>query len=286
MNPYITYVQSLVSARDEAESYIVQGNEEVRVAGQKVLLFSPHPDDECITGLLPLRLQREAGFQVINIPMTFGSNKGERERRLNELTQACSYLGWVNHDQESLESLAVNEVTLLLEEYQPTLILYPHKEDWNSRHEEVHRILEEALRSMPERFECVLVQTEYWRAMKSPNLLVEGDVSLVADLVAATSLHTGEVERNPYHLSLPAWMQDNVRRGAELIGEQGSVSPNYQFGTNYDVKKWKQGRVYDVFEKGRFLPLGASELNRLLVLMNESPRKSCDDEAGKKLNGE
>jgi len=26
----------------------------------------------------------------------------------------------------------------------------------------------------------------------------------------------GEVRRNPYHARLPAWMMDNVRRGAEL----------------------------------------------------------------------
>jgi hypothetical protein len=31
------------------------------------LLFSPHPDDEVLTGLLPLRLQREAGARVVNV---------------------------------------------------------------------------------------------------------------------------------------------------------------------------------------------------------------------------
>jgi hypothetical protein len=30
----------------------------------KVLLLSPHPDDECIIGALPLRLQREMKMKV------------------------------------------------------------------------------------------------------------------------------------------------------------------------------------------------------------------------------
>ena len=54
--------------------------------------------------------------------------------------------------------------------------------------------------------------------MAEPNLLVESGVEDVADLVAALACHVGEVRRNPYHARLPAWMMDNVRRGAELVG--------------------------------------------------------------------
>jgi hypothetical protein len=49
----------------------------------------------------------------------------------------------------------------------------------------------------------------------------------VADLVAALSLHAGEVARNAFHLRLPAWMMDNVRRGAELVGGQGGTAPRF-----------------------------------------------------------
>ena len=38
-----------------------------------------------------------------------------------------------------------------------------------------------------------------------------------------------EVRRNPYHLRMPAWMMDNVRRGAELVGGQGSPAPDFCF---------------------------------------------------------
>ena len=41
----------------------------------KVLIFSPHPDDEVIIGGLALRLLREAQWNVINVAVTQGSNR-------------------------------------------------------------------------------------------------------------------------------------------------------------------------------------------------------------------
>ena len=38
-----------------------------------VLVFAPHPDDECIVGALPLRLRQEAGWRVTNIAVPLGS---------------------------------------------------------------------------------------------------------------------------------------------------------------------------------------------------------------------
>ena len=40
----------------------------------KALIFSPHPDDECIIGGLGLRLLKESGVNVINVAVTQGSN--------------------------------------------------------------------------------------------------------------------------------------------------------------------------------------------------------------------
>ena len=51
----------------------------------KVLIFSPHPDDECITGGLALRLLREAKWNVINVAVTLGSNRARRAARRREL---------------------------------------------------------------------------------------------------------------------------------------------------------------------------------------------------------
>ena len=60
----------------------------------KVLIFSPHPDDECIVGGLALRLLREAKWNVINVAVTLGGKKERRAARLRELKQACGFLGF------------------------------------------------------------------------------------------------------------------------------------------------------------------------------------------------
>ncbi len=87
--------------------------------------------------------------------------------------------------------------------------------------------------------------------MATPNLMVESTPADVADLVAALSLHVGEVARNPYHLRLPAWMIDNVRRGAELVAGQGAVAPQFVFATLYRLRGWKNGEFYEVLDNGR-----------------------------------
>ncbi len=88
-----------------------------------------------------------------------------------------------------------------------------------------------------------MVETEFWGAMSAPNLMVESSVEDVADLVAAISFHAGEVQRNPYHLRMPAWMQDNVRRGGEIVGGQGDAAPDFAFATLYGVRRLRHGRL-------------------------------------------
>jgi hypothetical protein len=89
--------------------------------------------------------------------------------------------------------------------------------------------------------------------MDAPNLMVESSPAEVADLVAALSFHVGEVARNPYHLRLPAWMIDNVRRGAELFGCQGGTAPGFTFATLYRLRLWENGHFCKIFEGGRVL---------------------------------
>ena len=63
--------------------------------------------------------------------------------------------------------------------------------------------------------------------MATPNLMVESSVDDLAEMMTALSFHVGEVQRNPYHLLVPPWMQDNVRRGGELVGGQGGAAPDF-----------------------------------------------------------
>ena len=264
MNPFLNYVKGIESGVAAAKTLSVVGTRDPVMSASRVMLFSPHPDDECLTGLLPLRLMRELGKQIINVPVTYGSNVERQAERANELADACGYLGWqVSRSGEGFRSLDADGGARLLKEQQPEIIFMPHSSDWNSRHIATHHLVVEALSQMDDSFSCTVVETEYWGAMDDPNLMVEGDAELVADLVAATSLHAGEVTRNPYHLLLPAWMQDNVRRGGVLVGGQGGAVPGFSFATLYRVRKWANGRFIQCLEKGTAMPLGAENLKEI-----------------------
>lgn len=265
MNPYLKFVQEIEAGIAAARNLEVSGKvNEIVESESKVLLFSPHPDDECITGLLPLRLMKELGKQIINVPVTYGSDVDRQAGRSKELTDACGYLGWeIFRPKNDFTSLDVEDVVHVLSELAPEVIFMPHAADWNSRHIATHHLVVKALEAMPEDFSCTVVETEFWGAMDDPNLMVEGDADAVAELVAATALHVEEVKRNPYHLLLPAWMQDNVRRGGELVGGQGGAVPEFGFATLYRVRKWENGGFVQWLKKGAAVPVGTGNLKEI-----------------------
>jgi N-acetylglucosamine malate deacetylase 1 len=237
----------------------------------RVLFFAPHPDDECIVGGMALRLFREAGMKVVDVAVTLGSNKARQAERLRELQNACDYVGFglvlpapnglekINSRTRELNSAhwsgCVEAIRAILAQHQPKIVFCPHDRDWNSTHVGVHHLVLEALSQMPVDFECYLVETEFWGAMRDPNLMVEISANDVADLIAATTFHIGEVRRNPYHLLLPAWMMDNVRRGAEVAGGQGGAAPDFAFATLYRLRKWSRGQPAKLFEGGKQIPV-------------------------------
>lgn len=232
----------------------------------KIVIFSPHPDDECIVGALPLRLQRELAAHVINVAVTLGSKEERRTARRHELRAACGLLGFdvfadaeralekinvtTRSQQPQLWSGAVARIAEIITEQRPMIVMLPHESDWHSTHIGTHYLVTDALAQLPLEFRCWVVETEFWGAMKTPNLLVESSLEDVADLIAALSLHRGEVERNPYHLRLPAWMIDNVRRGAELVSGQGEAAPDFTFATLYKVSRWTDGRLVPLEQEG------------------------------------
>ncbi len=261
-NPYRQFVETIIDAERTASKLPLGGLEAPPrpvppADAPTALMFSPHPDDECIVGTLPLRLMRECGVRAVNVAVTLGSRKDRRGERRIELRNACSFLGFelVDLCEEGLEHVneagrnnepsawagKVARVQAVLEQWRPQAVFMPHREDWNSTHEGTHWLVADALERMPNAFECTIVETEFWHPIRNPNLMIEVAPDLVAELVGATTFHVGEVRRNPYHLSLPAWMRDNVRRGAEIVGGQGGDAPAFEFATLYQVSLWRNG---------------------------------------------
>jgi LmbE family N-acetylglucosaminyl deacetylase len=233
----------------------------------KALIFAPHPDDEVIIGGLALRLLRQLKMNVLNVAVTLGSRADRQAERWQELKSCCDYIGFglVSTGERGLEGInpaakkkdpqrwasSVEVIARVLSEHRPSIIFFPHDDDWNQTHLGVHHLLVEALAASS--LACLTVETEFWGAMDTPNLMVESSAADVADLVAALSLHVGEVARNAYHLRLPAWMIDNVRRGAELVGGQGGAAPEFAFATLYRLRRWENGGFHNLFAEGQVL---------------------------------
>lgn len=274
MNPYHKFVNDFALLVNNAKAFPLGGfppapRPEISLDAPRALFFAPHPDDETIVGALALRLLREAKMNVVNVAVTQGSNKARQAERLVELQNACKHLGYglqttipnglervimkTRRDDPQFWSGMVKDIANILAKHQPSVILFPHERDWNGTHIGVHHLVMDALRQMPASFECSTFETEFWGAMDDPNLMVEVSGSDLADLITATTFHVGEVKRNPYHLSLPSWMMDNVRRGAELVGGQGGAVPDFQFAALYRFQKWSQGRLNRIFTGGKFL---------------------------------
>lgn len=198
----------------------------------RVLILAPHPDDECIVGALPLRLQRESGWSVGVAPVTLGSRAERRAPRLAELRGACGCLGW-----DVLEG-GDGDLAGLLRRERPRLALFPHAEDANTTHRRVSALALEALRALGPEFRCAVAETEYWSTLADPNLQVFLAGADAAELVAALSFHAGEIARNPYHVLLPCWLADGARRGAELVGGQGAAAAGGPFAALYRLSRW------------------------------------------------
>jgi len=234
------------------------------------LFFSPHPDDECISGAIAVRLLREARLRVTNVAVTLGSKKERQAERFRELQNACNYIGFnlISTAPNGLEkinvktreqdpkhwSACVDIVRQVIEKHRPKLVVCPHDRDWNSRHIGTDYLVTDALKQMLEGFECYLAESEFWGAMSDPNLMIEISSTDLGDMMAATSFHIGEVARNPYHLLLPAWMMDNVRRGSEVAGGQGGAAPDFAFVALYRLRKWRGGEAVRFFQGGKQVP--------------------------------
>ncbi len=234
------------------------------------MIFSPHPDDEVIIGALPYRLAQQCGWRVINVAVTQGSNAERRCERWSELQGCCDSIGFellatapggltdINPDSRDQEPAKWSGNTAciagILTQYRPSLILYPHANDWNSTHIGTHLLIRDALQSMAAAdFSCLVCETEFWGQMQNPNLMVEVTPGQLAALISALSFHVGEIQRNPYHLTLPAWMIDNTRRGTELVGGQGGESPGFQFAVLYRLLRWANGGFTPLNGSGRML---------------------------------
>lgn len=276
LEEYKNFIKSFTKLHNEAKKIPLGESISAKLTSNpdcKVLIFSPHPDDECVVGALPLRLKNELKAEVINVAVTLGSNTNRKAGRLKELKAACSTLGFHLYlpaenglDKVSLDNrenskhkwqYKVSIIKNLLLKEQPRAVFFPHDNDFNSTHIGVHHLVTDALQlAMNEdsKFSTDIFESEFWQMMDEPNLLIGLSEEDEALLVYALAAHTEEVQRNPYHINHPARMLDNVMRGAEVIGGQGEHAPNMDFAMIYrhsiaasqSIKAVPENKVFDL----------------------------------------
>ena len=261
-NPYRCYIRNIREQYEQAQKIAPPPHSSEPISNLSVkaptfLIFSPHPDDETITGLLPLRFALEASANIVNIAVTLGSNPKRRETRWNELQQACHCLHFACErlDIENLSEISgttssswskiTESIHYLLEAYQPKAVFLPHAEDAHPTHRAVYKLISESLQfHHPLNHPLHLFYTEYWSTMSQPNVMIEASDDHLAKLMLALSYHKGEISRHPYHLTLPAWMMDNARRGSEVMHSHGAAKTKMLFSTLYRWQIFDQGAFY------------------------------------------
>ena len=239
----------------------------------QVVVCSPHPDDEVLNGLLPLRLMREAGAQVTNLAVTLGSNPLRRTARLEEMRRACALLGFAPltvespHGFDRITALSrgldptgwqrqVEVLASRFAELRPDLLLFPHAGDAHPTHIGTHYLALAAalLFSRASRSTFWVAETEFWHPHAASNLLVGAHADHLALLIAALCQHRGEISRNPYHLMLPARMTDTVRRCSERFKGAGAGEVPFLFGEAYAISRISDGVWQVPVQAGMVIP--------------------------------
>ena len=124
--------------------------------GQKVLVFSPHPDDETIAcgGYIAQSVQRGAEVKIVLV--TDGNKHSLQNLRYSEFKTAAGILGvpidnliFLNYpdgklaqqSQAEIEKIFQNQIDI----HNPDIILYPHPSDNHKDHITIGNIVEKIL---------------------------------------------------------------------------------------------------------------------------------------------
>ena len=200
----------------------------------KILILSPHPDDECLMAGFALRAREEWNAEVHVLPYSFGSDRSRRSARIQELKDALQVLDFKLIDPRAAgatEKLNATEFQSVMYSLSPDVVLSPHQMDGHPAHIEAAILVQNWFKQQNSSAATVPLwfQTEYWQQNQDANTFVPLKPDHVIKIGKALQKHRGEVSRNPYHLRLPAWCMDQSRRAQELIGGFGASAPAGQF---------------------------------------------------------
>ncbi len=141
----------------------------------RVLVVPPHPDDECLMAGYALRMKEEWSAEVSVLCFSFGSKPERRNERKQELEASVNTLGFSSLQRMNLEKISKSELLDAITLMKPHVVFTPHADDGHETHVETHRLVRECMSQYLNRHtdeKILWVQSEFWRDMKSPNILI------------------------------------------------------------------------------------------------------------------
>lgn len=129
-------------------------------SGQRVLVFSPHPDDESIGvgGYIAQSIDNGADVEIVLV--TNGDFHGNEQERYAEFKKATKilgvpesnlvFLGFPDGKLDKLDpSVLCTAFQTQIEQFNPDIIIYPDVNDANRDHAAIGRAMQEVLKTEP-----------------------------------------------------------------------------------------------------------------------------------------
>lgn len=161
------------------------------------LHLAPHPDDELLGAGATLLALREAGWRVVNLACTLGSDASRHEAREAELREACARAGFEAVVARRTAPLAA-QIEAMARVEGASLVISPGPGDRHLAHEQVAAAAEEALAGPGATGVVAWWQWALWGELEDANLLVAFGEERLRAVEHALAAHAGELARNDY----------------------------------------------------------------------------------------
>ena len=129
-------------------------------SGQKVLVFSPHPDDETIGigGYIAQSIENGANVRIVLV--TNGDFHGNEQVRYAEFKKATQilgvpesnlvFLGFPDRKIDKMDPTTLyTALKTQIDQYNPDILIYPNVWDANPDHSTIGKVVEEILKANP-----------------------------------------------------------------------------------------------------------------------------------------